>query len=255
MMSSMQRQARDMDEIQMVTGKTGTVFPATKLHGIADLGAMRGTPDRLTNSNVHLLNDTVMPLVTLGNKAGLSISHVHPNIPESSPIFKKVLKSVEYDREYARRKGFDERTVTDELSNRLLSNKPNRLAMQSGNTSQQDTWRHMSKGERSRLFANDKDAMDMVSAYKATDQDAYELAAGRFSKADESIGYRARGARMSPMAPDDATAFANAYPNQVNPIHDVTNGIVGLHKVTTGGQTGVLPVGKRSVYLNLHPNR
>lgn len=52
----------------------------------------------------------------------------------------------------------------------------------------------------------------------------------------------------------DLQLFSEVYPNKVNPIHSVSTGVVGLHKVVSVPSAVPLPVSSRSIYLKLHPD-
>lgn len=53
----------------------------------------------------------------------------------------------------------------------------------------------------------------------------------------------------------DQASFSQVYNNQVNPIHAPSVHAIGLHKVTTGGPGAGVPIGRRSVYLDMTPRK
>lgn len=255
-MSAAQRKARDVDEVQQVNSKGKTLVPRTTLFGTGHMSPASMSVDPMMGKNHQEFAGQVMSMHATGNPAQLSMSHVHPNLGNPSAP-----KTIQYGRDINSQKdllvehGQDPRSVEDDFTHRFgRSDTPHRLAGASGGYGPQQAMRHMDKPQRARLVAGDPSIPKMEQGAAAGDYEMYSSAMSEFQENTKKLKYHQQGGRMGGMTGDQA-AFGQVYNNQVNPIHAPSANTVGLHKITTGGPSGNIAIGRRSVYLDMTPRK
>ncbi len=247
-MAAAQRKLRDVDEVQQVNVRGKEVLPMTGIFGSGHLSSSSRRGDPLARTNTHLVSDSVEPHIKTIYHDGISASHVHPT-PITGFFLKKSLKEVEAERQWSRFMLKDPRGVVDDVTHRFgRSDTPHRLAGPSGSSTGQQAMRHMGKAERVVASGartpsfNPDDSQDVFNYYL------------KDAKRVRNQTYQQRGTAF-PAEDADQGAFSTIFANQVNPIHAPTVHAVGLHKTTTGGPLGDIPIGRRSVYLDMTPRK
>lgn len=247
-MAAAQRKLRDVDEVQQLNVRGKEVMPMTGIFGRGHVSTSSRLGDPLAETNAHIIDSSLDPHITAKYNDGISISHVHPGIPRG-PVLKSKLKIVDAEKQWESIMGRDPRGVADDLTYRFgRSDIPHRLAGPSGNISAQQSMRHMGKTERIKAvgahtpFVNEDNSQEVFQYFMDK------------AKRVRNQTYQQRGAALPPGGADQA-AFGSAFANEVNPIHAPTAHTVGLHKTTTGGPGGDIPIGRRSVYLDMTPRK
>lgn len=258
-MAAAQRKVRDVDEIQQANSKGKVLLPPTAMFGMGHLHPAAMAEDSLMGKNVERMSEALLPVHAPNNPAALSLSHVHPTIGKpSSPKIIQYGREINGHKELMVEHGQDARAVEDDFTHRFSrSDTPHRLAGASGGYGPQQAMRYMDKPQRVRLVAGDPATAKIVeqAAVAATgDYEGYLSAMSEFRENTKKLKYHQQGVRMGGMNGDQAS-FSQVYNNQVNPIHAPSVHAIGLHKVTTGGPGAGVPIGRRSVYLDMTPRK
>lgn len=247
-MAAAQRKLRDVDEVQQVNVRGKEVLPMTGIFGSGHLSSSARAGDPLVRTNTHIISSSIEPHIKTIYHDRISASHVHPT-PITGFFLKKSLKEVEAERQWSRFMLKDPRGVVDDVTHRFgRSDTPHRLAGPSGSSTGQLAMRHMGKTERTKAVGAHTSIADEDNSQQVFQHFMDE------AKRVRNQTYQQRGAAF-PAVGADQEAFGTIFANQVNPIHAPTVHTVGLHKTTTGGPEGDIPIGRRSVYLDMTPRK
>lgn len=259
-MSGAQRKLRDVDEMQKVT-IPGQREPLVNMpiRGSGHSSEANKVQDTLYDSaqnDMMEFGGKIMPHYTPGNTKGLSLAHVHPDIPMGSPLLLSANRAKMSEKADLSRYGRDPRAVEEDLSLRVGTNKPNRGVIPSGGFEQKHAFRHMGKDERRRVFSGDPTLTKIIDASNQNDYVGINTLASKFrdDTFTNEFTHAQRAARMSPMQGDMA-AFSSAYLGKVNPIYSPSTGAVGLHKTTGSAPGSPIIGGHRSIYLDMSPRK
>lgn len=247
-MAAAQRKLRDVDEVQTFSARGKEVVPKIGIFGNGHVSLTTRSLDPLADANWHIPMQVITPHITVGNTNKLAVSHVHP-ITTKGPFVRAGLRDAENQRTLDIAMNKDPRVSVDDLTHRFgRTDTPHRLAAPSGSSAAQQAMRHMSKPER--VVAN---GAHTPSFNPDDSQDVFNYYL-KDAKRVRNQTYQQKGSTI-PTKDADQMAFSKLFANQVNPIHAPTVHAVGLHKTTTGGPLGDIPIGRRSVYLDMTPRK
>ena len=251
-MASLQRKGRDVDEVQNIRSSDGTRYA----HGLIP-AAGHFTPAGMATDplqSAYIAKATKVqgdlgPVLNMTNRNGLSLAHTHP-VTTKRPILNSLIKA-----EKENYQGLSDNVIGNlrgvgDITRRF--DNPTRIsgAMPSGESDLQDTFRQMSKVQRVRDFGTNP---HLVQHREGAWSGDYDMMSEGMSDYTQSLYRKPYASRVLMPSGGDHAAFDMAYPNAVNPIYNLGDRVVGLHK-TTVNQAGV-PIGKRSVYLDLTPRK
>lgn len=237
-MASAQRKVRDVDEVQQVNIGNKVLVPPTVIRGQAHLTSTSRKVDPLLGMGTAEMNSAVKPLTDLTNSQGLSLSHVHPILSNKQPALTKLMR-----KEYP----------AGDLTPRFYRDNPHSLAIPSGNSTQHNAFRQMDKVTRMRVMVGNPHLAEVLAGQRNAD---YNKLVTHIPGNDEVFKKLTLTQRRATQVPNtgDLQLFSEVYQNKVNPIHSVSTGVVGLHKVVSVPSAVPLPVSSRSIYLKLHPD-
>jgi hypothetical protein len=251
-MASLQRKGRDVDEVQLIRAGDGTDYHHGLMPASGHLTPVSMATDPLQNQYLQRatsLQAALDPVVSQGNRNRLSLAHVHPGDLDKRPVLRQSIKAEKENYSNISSlvgpiKGVGDVTRRFESPTRISG------AMPSGEADFQDAFRHMSKPRRVSTIGSNPHLVEHQEGVWSGDYDKYYAGIEGYQRSLRNAPYSSR--LVMPTGGDHA-AFDSAYSNVVNPIYNLRENVVGLHK-TTVGSNGV-PIGKRSVYLDITPRK
>jgi hypothetical protein len=251
-MASLQRKGRDVDEVQSIRSSDGTRYEHGLIPAVGHFTPAGMATDPLQEDYVLKalkMQWGLAPVLNMTNRNGISGAHTHP-LTAKRPILALLARGEKETYQGLRDNVIGDFKGVGDVTRRFDS--PTRIsgAMPSGESDLQDTFRQMSKVQRVRDFGNNP---HLIKHRKGAWSRDHEMTSEGMSDYMSSLGGKSYNNRVLMPTGGDHAAFDMAYPNAVNPIYNLGDRVVGLHK-TTVNQAGV-PIGKRSVYLDLTPRK